>query len=184
MPHFIQPRTPAEEFEKMLKLAVTGHYLQKDKGGNPYIMHILAVVENLKTNDPQLKAIAAGHDLLEDTIFTKDDLHDHGLSKRVIDAIELLTKIKGQSTPDYLRRILGNRDAVLVKIADNEHNTDIHRLAFLDQKALTRLKKYHSIHSILTEAAEWYSKRVDERWPYHRSAMIDYLVNRFIELEK
>lgn len=51
----------------MLALCTSAHRDQYDKGGQPYALHPLAVM----LNTDELRCIALGHDLLEDTHVTK-----------------------------------------------------------------------------------------------------------------
>lgn len=176
--------TPAEQLSLMVKLAANGHCDQFDKGGRPYILHVLKVMHYTKTDDDEVNCIAVGHDLVEDTDTTCNDLKEFGFSDRVVRGIDTLTKRDGQNPEQYMRGILANSDAVRVKLADLRHNTDVRRLKGIREKDLTRMKKYHKMHLILTEAKEWYSRDVYERWPAHRSEMVDTLVKKFVAMEK
>uniref|UniRef100_A0AAU7PII5 Uncharacterized protein n=1 Tax=Salmonella phage SalP219 TaxID=3158864 RepID=A0AAU7PII5_9CAUD len=148
----IQNLTPAQELALAIKIAAEGHLNQKDKGGNPYILHPLKVMHYLKTDDFQLMAIAALHDVLEDTDVTAADLVMLGFSNRVKDAVVILTKKEGQSPEEYFENIALNYDAVRVKLADLRHNSDVRRLKGLTDKDLLRVRKYHNLYIRLTEA--------------------------------
>lgn len=147
----IQNLTPAQELALAIKIAAEGHLNQKDKGGNPYILHPLKVMHYLKTDDFQLMAIAALHDVLEDTDVTAADLVMLGFSNRVKDAVVVLTKKEWQSPEEYFENIALNYDAVRVKLADLRHNSDVRRLKGLSDKDLLRLRKYQNMYSRLTE---------------------------------
>src|SRR6201996_2719862 len=95
-----------EMIDKMIRLAVKGHAGQFDKGGNPYILHVLKVMDNLHTQDEELQCIAVGHDLIEDTKITAREMLRRGISNRVVTAIGMLTKKKGQTDDEYLNLIL------------------------------------------------------------------------------
>ncbi len=101
-----------------IKLAVTEHDGQYDKGGMPYILHPLKVMHYLKTDDTELMCIALLHDVVEDTFVTVDTLYIEGMSQRVIDGVIALTKTKDLSPKDYLDRVSKNIDAVRVKLAE------------------------------------------------------------------
>lgn len=141
--------SPAQELALAIKIAADGHLNQKDKGGNPYILHPLKVMHYLKTDDFQLMAIAALHDVVEDTDVTASDLVIMGFSNRVKDAVVILTKKEGQSPEEYFAGITQNYDAVRVKLADLRHNTDIRRLKGLEDKDLLRLRKYQNMYTRL-----------------------------------
>lgn len=141
-----------------------------DKAGKPYIYHLhfvqlfssdvrsvrgkIVVGSQWGCNPPSVKeawSIALGHDLLEDTDVTSDFLRKHNCSERVVAAIECLTRKKSETTDQYLKRILSNRDACIVKLADLRHNSDIHRLKELTDHDFKRLKKYHYMHKKIIE---------------------------------
>lgn len=126
-----------------LKLATIAHDGQFDKGGMPYILHPLKVMHYLKTDDEELQAIAILHDIVEDTSTTWDDLREADITERVIEAVRALTKIAGQSYIEYKLAVLANRDAMLVKLADLRHNTDIRRLKGMTDKDKQRMSRYH-----------------------------------------
>lgn len=112
----------------MLVLATTKHAGQYDRGGNPYILHPLTVMQYLETTDEELQCIAVAHDLVEDTDVTLDELREMGFSERVIAGIAALTKVDGESYDDYKIRVKANPDAIKVKMQDLRHNSDIRRL--------------------------------------------------------
>ena len=147
-----------EMLDKMLVLATNAHHGQFDKGGRPYILHPLRVMSFLKTDDEELQCIALGHDIVEDTKTTYQDLLDAGMSQRVVDGIKALTKVPGYSYDDYKQQVMANKDAMLVKMADLRHNTDIRRLKGVTTKDLDRIEKYHrfyiELQSKLTEMVE------------------------------
>lgn len=146
--------TPAQELALAIKIAAEGHLNQKDKGGNPYILHPLKVMHYLKTDDFQLMAIAALHDVVEDTDVTAADLVILGFSNRVKDAVVLLTKTPNQTPEEYFHGIASNYDAVRVKLADLRHNSDVRRLKGLTDKDLLRVRKYHDMYLRLTKMKE------------------------------
>lgn len=135
-----------EMLSAMLVLAVNGHAGQFDKGGNPYILHPMKVMHYLKTTDEELMCMAVGHDLIEDTKTTYQDLRDAGISERVIAGIKALTKQPGQTYEEYKQGVFSNRDAMLVKQADLRHNTDIRRLKGITEKDIARNVKYQQFY--------------------------------------
>ena len=128
---------------KMLVLATNSHSEQYDRGGNPYILHCLKVMHYLKSSDEELQCIALGHDIIEDTNVTYNQLVEEGFSQRVINAIRCLTKQRGETYDEYKLRVFSNKDAMMVKLADLRHNSDIRRLKGVTEKDLTRIEKYH-----------------------------------------
>lgn len=126
-----------------------------DRGNVPYIMHCLEVMNNVG-NDPELKMIGVLHDVVEDTHVTHKDLMIMGFSYRVLQALELLTHEEDVPYEDYIAAISGNRDAIIVKMADLTHNSDIRRLKGITEKDLARMKKYHTSYTFLKNALAEY----------------------------
>ena len=131
---------------KMLVLATNAHEGQFDKGGAPYILHPLKVMHYLKSNDEELQCIALGHDVVEDTKTTWEDLRAAGMSDRVIAGIRALTKMPGQTYDEYKTAVFANPDAMRVKMADLRHNTDIRRLKGIRDKDIERMVKYQKFY--------------------------------------
>ena len=138
----------------MLHIATTAHHGQFDKGGAPYILHPLKVMHYTKSNDEEIQCIALGHDVVEDTNITYQDLREQGMSERVIEGIRALTKIPGQTYDEYKQVVFSNRDAMIVKMADLRHNTDIRRLKGITEKDLARMAKYQMFYLELKERLE------------------------------
>ena len=140
-----------EMLDKMLLLATNAHHGQFDRGGNPYILHPLAVMQILQTVDEELQCIAIGHDVIEDSATTFQDLRDLGFTDRIIDAISALTKQNGQTYEEYKEKVFSNRDAMLVKMADLQHNSDIRRLKGVREKDIARMVKYQVFYMEIRE---------------------------------
>lgn len=132
-----------EMLGRMLVIATNAHFGQYDRGGRPYIMHPLKVMHYLQSEDEELMCIALGHDVVEDTSVTYDELRREGMSIRVIEGIRALTKVEGETYDDYKERVLTNHDAMRVKMADLRHNSDIRRLKGVTEKDVARIAKYH-----------------------------------------
>jgi (p)ppGpp synthase/HD superfamily hydrolase len=135
-----------EMLGKMIKLMVDAHDGQFDRGGQPYCCHPLKVMHYLKTTDEELMCIALGHDVVEDTDVTYQDLRAAGMTDRVINGIRALTKQPGQTYEEYKQGVFASRDAMLVKCADLRHNTDIRRLKGVTEKDIARMAKYHTFY--------------------------------------
>ena len=105
-----------------------------------------------KVRSIDAKIVAVGHDLLEDTDTTIDDLKAHGCSDEIIQAIVALTKLKGERRVDSAHRIINNRLACEVKLADVAHNMDLSRLPTITDKDLSRLEEYKMVQLILENA--------------------------------
>lgn len=132
-----------------IAIAAEGFKNTLDKGNRPYIEHCLRVMNNLHTDDWELKAIAVLHDCVEDGVCTLEDLQSLGFTKRVISGVMLLTHQKEVPYMEYIKRIAHFPDARLVKLADLKDNSDITRLKGLSKKDFDRMEKYHTAYVYL-----------------------------------
>lgn len=139
--------------DRAIALAAESFKGKFDKAGKPYILHCLAVMNQMSQDDEELMAIAVLHDVVEDTKITFNDLAQQGFSRRVIAALQLLTHNHDTSYDDYVRALAANPDAKKVKIADLRHNSDITRMKGLETKDFERLEKYHRSYIYLTKIA-------------------------------
>lgn len=142
-----------QQLSAMLLLATTQHNGQFDKGGQPYILHCLKVMHYTRSHDEEIQCIALGHDVIEDTYTDVEAgmvaLEAKGFSDRIIRGILALTKRPGQSHKDYRIAVASNPDAVIVKMADLRHNTDIRRLKGVTPKDIERMVSYHDFYTYL-----------------------------------
>lgn len=88
------------------------------------------------------KAVAYLHDIIEDTELTLEDLGEYGFSKEVIEAVDIITKKRGEDYQSYLNSVKKNKLARAVKLADLRHNSDLTRLAKVTEKDIKRKEKY------------------------------------------
>ena len=120
-----------------------------DKGGQPYILHCLRVMNNSVGNE-DVKCAAVMHDLIEDTDYKFEDLTRLGFSDKVIGILHLLTHNPDTPYDDYIKAISVSEEASEIKRADLRDNSDITRLKGLRKKDLDRLEKYHRAYLYLT----------------------------------
>ena len=133
-----------------IALAASKFVNKFDKSGEPYILHCLQVMQNVKKyNDVELEIAAVLHDIVEDTDISFDDLEERGYSPRVIKIIKHVTREDEISYDDEIARICNDQDSIKVKMADLEHNSSILRLKGIRQKDLERIQKYHKAYFIL-----------------------------------
>lgn len=137
---------------KAIRIAAEAFEDTKDKGGKPYILHCLRVMNKMDQNDEELMSIAVLHDVSEDfpDEYPISDLIGKGFSPRVISALLLLKHDKAISYDDYIKGIATNKDAVKIKLADLEDNTQITRLKGIGKKDLDRVEKYHRSYLYLS----------------------------------
>jgi len=140
-----------EMLGKMLVLATNAHAGQYDKAGQPYILHCLKVLHYTNSDDEEVQCIAVGHDVIEDTKVTYQDLIDAGMTDRVIEGIRALTKQRGQTLEEYKEGVFASEDAMRVKKADLKHNSDIRRLKGISEKDIARMVKYMQFYTEIEE---------------------------------
>ena len=128
---------------KAIIFATQKHDGQFDKIGEPYILHPIRVM--LDCNTLVEKIVAILHDVIEDTDATYEDIfalflsHDN-IDSTVADAVEAMTKRKGESYEDYLSRVKANPIALTVKLADIRDNMSPIRQFRLPHDTQVRLK--------------------------------------------
>jgi (p)ppGpp synthase/HD superfamily hydrolase len=134
--------------EQAVDLARRFHAGQVDKGGRPYIEHVLRVMDAVDTD--QEKLVAVMHDLLEDTPLTSSDLHCVGCPPQIVDGVEAMTKRAGEDYEDFIRRAAAHPIARGVKAADLADNANESRLVVLGPEMAARLRtKYASAQALL-----------------------------------
>jgi (p)ppGpp synthase/HD superfamily hydrolase len=125
---------------------------KKDRGGKPYFLHCMRVMNDVPQDDEELMCIAILHDLVEDCPdWSVEELIRMGFSKRITDAVDLLTLRTGQYYEAYIKAIALNNDARLVKLADLRDNSQITRMKGLTAKDFSRLEKYHQSYAYLSK---------------------------------
>jgi (p)ppGpp synthase/HD superfamily hydrolase len=130
------------------------HAGQVDKIGVPYVNHVRAVAAGLAPFGPDLEMAGLLHDVIEDTDWTAEQLRAAGVPRHVVAIVEAVTNQKGVPYEEKIRRIVGDRYATLVKIADNAHNSHPDRAAQLPEEKRARLAaKYRAARDVLWGAA-------------------------------
>lgn len=136
--------------EHALVIAALAHAGQKDKGGQPYILHPLRMM--LKLDGEHERMVALLHDVLEDTSVTIEQLEEAGFPAEVLQAVQVLTRLPGESRMQAARRAAQNPLTLAVKLADNADNLDLKRIPEPQEDDLERLKEYRRIRRFLLQA--------------------------------
>lgn len=163
-----------KKYNEALEFATKKHNGQFRIGGDDYITHPISVANIVKEwgygIDYQITALF--HDLLEDTDATYDEIKNIGGSK-VLEAVKLLTKVKGYVMAEYVNNIRNNPIAFTVKAADRLHNLNCAFCADDDFK-----RKY------IKETLKWYMdfspeipKAVDRLAKYLKEPIIFHIAN-------
>jgi (p)ppGpp synthase/HD superfamily hydrolase len=138
--------------EKALQIAARAHEGQKDKGGQPYILHPLRAMMSVQGEEAQIVAVL--HDVIEDTSFTADDLRQAGFSEKVVAAVLLVTHNKEEPYAEYVIRCKGNDIARRVKLADLADNYRPDRTILRSERLerdLARIRRYLLSYKFLTD---------------------------------
>lgn len=133
----------AQEFE--------GKY---DKGGEPYILHCLRVMNTVRQQGAsvEVQCAAVMHDLLEDIEgWSRTRLLEEGFAENTVRIIGLLTKDKDDLYMDYIKSISYSAGATMIKLADLKDNSDITRLKGVRKKDFDRIEKYHIAYTYLKD---------------------------------
>lgn len=137
--------------ERAIQIAAEAHAGQLDKAGQPYILHPLRVMLHMKSEQERIVAVL--HDVIEDASVTLMQLTDEGFSSIVIDAVQALTKLPGESRLAAAARAAKNPIALAVKLADNSENMDMSRIPQPTAKDIARLEEYKAVRDLLLRAS-------------------------------
>ena len=135
--------------KKAMKIAFNAHKEQVDKNGIPYIYHPVHLAEQMDSEETICVALL--HDVVEDTNITFENLEEYGFYDEISVALKLMTHDVSIPYMEYVKKIKTNEIAKKVKLADLNHNSDLSRLDFVDEKALQRAEKYKKAIELLTE---------------------------------
>jgi (p)ppGpp synthase/HD superfamily hydrolase len=149
-------------------LMLKAHKEQKDKLGEPYAGHLIAVAsiiklipsyQNLSQEEKILaETCALLHDIIEDTYITESHLEALRYPSEVIEVVKLLTYNKSESREYYYQKIKTNKIARIVKFADISHNASNDRIKKLNHETQERLTiKY-------AKAAEALLSKDEQNW--------------------
>ncbi len=125
---------------RAIEISMNAHKEQKDKSGEPYILHCLRVMLKGKTKEEQIAGVL--HDVVEDSEITIEELKKEGFPDVVLDAVNCLTKWEGMDYDVYVEGVLGNELSKRVKLYDLEDNMNIGRLKEVKVSDVERLNKY------------------------------------------
>ena len=133
--------------EDAIILATDLHRGQVDKGGQPYILHPLRVMQAVKGDDERIAAVL------------RDTMEDCGLAwatiarrfgNQIADAVYALSRGEEETYEAFIDRCALNRIARVVKLADIADNMDVSRLGRepTSQDA-KRLERYSAARAVL-----------------------------------
>lgn len=132
----------ASALERCIRIAFDAHLGQRDKTGDPFVLHPLGVMCAVEGFESKCAAVL--HDVLEDRPdIGPGDLRSNGVPERVVELVEILTRRAGETYDDYLTRVLRDPVAVRIKRADLTNNSSPQRMRRLKTADAERLaRKY------------------------------------------
>ena len=130
-----------DELYKAMEIVTTLFENDLDKGGMPYILHLIYVYKHVSSKEE--KVVGLLHDTLEDKDVSAQDLLEVGFSEKVVNDVVSLTRVKPIEYDDYIENLLqnGSIEALHVKLAELEHNMDITRIKNPSIKEIERVKR-------------------------------------------
>ncbi len=132
----IEPHCKGDDKELLQRaydIALKGHWTQRRKSGEPYILHPLEVARICYEEiglGPTAVICAILHDVVEDTKFTLDDINDN-FNEKITLIVDGLTKLDGlhnKESPqaENFKKVISTLTqdvrVVLIKMADRVHN--------------------------------------------------------------
>lgn len=135
---------------KAIAISSTAHEKKFDKGGKPYILHPLWVMDKVRHLGFKYMIVAILHDVVEDTHWTIENLRAQGFPEDVLHSLKLLD-FRDKNYDDQIKLIATDSMAREVKLRDLEHNSKVTRLKGLTKKDIDRLEKYSRSYVYLSK---------------------------------
>ena len=137
--------------EHAIEIATEAHKDQRDKAGEPYILHPMRVMKNMISDDE--KIIAALHDVVEkNPAWTLKRLAKEGFSEKVLAGVDAMTRRPGENYEDFVVRAGADPIGRTVKLADLRDNIYMSKIAGLDEahtekyrRAIELLKRHSTV---------------------------------------
>ena len=135
--------------ERAIAIAAEAHAGQKDRAGAPYILHPIRLMIQMDSENAMMAAVL--HDVVENSVWTLDDLRKEGFSNEVLNAVASLTHRdkEGEDYWDYIQRAKSDPIAIKVKLADLEDNLNPDRLNEITEKDEKRFDRYRKAQEML-----------------------------------
>lgn len=134
--------------ERAIEIAAGAHSEQRDRAGEPYILHPLRVL--LAVEDPAARIAAALHDVVEDSSWTLADLRREGFAEEVVRAVDAVTRREGEPYDEFVLRSCADPLGREVKVADVRDNLSqaLQREATAEEHE--RIQRYRAALAVLT----------------------------------
>jgi len=127
--------------ERAIAIAAEAHAGTVDKAGAPYILHPLRLMMKMASREGMAAAVL--HDVVEDNDqWTLQRLRKEGFDQEVIEAVNALTRRRGESYQLYIDRVAENELATVIKMHDLEDNINLRRIIKTTEEDKKRVIKY------------------------------------------
>lgn len=140
-----------------INLANTYFKDKVDKGGHPYMDHLISVMNGCTTEDSKIVGVL--HDIIEDTDVTISILENF-IHANLIEAIQIVSRKSNDTYSEFIQKIADSKNliAIEVKLVDLKNNMDLSRLNEIKQKDIDRLRKYKKAYEKLRVAYDELNK--------------------------
>lgn len=135
--------TMSDRMRRAIDIAAAAHNGQTDKGGQPYICHCFRVAMMSFPYGEDYFIVGMLHDVIEDT-----DMQLHQIRNKfgdtIADAVDAMSRRKGEIYFDYIERCGKNLIANVVKrkdLVDNSHPDRVKQLPVENQGVTKRYDK-------------------------------------------
>lgn len=138
--------------DSMLRLVAIKFEGKFDKGGAPYALHCLFVMNGVRHLGYKAMMVGLGHDLIEDTDVDVKMLQAMNFHPDVVQGISDMTHRDFMSYDEYLKQVYTSRVRHLTipaKMSDLTHNMQPQRLKDIRPKDFERLTKYAKAYKLL-----------------------------------
>lgn len=127
--------------EVSMNLIEEYHKNDVDKGGHPYINHLVRVSDGCKTYEAKIAGLL--HDIIEDTSCDEQILLEKGIPQFIVDIILLVSRKEDESYNDFINRLIesDNKYAMELKCSDLRDNCDLSRLEGLSDEVIKKGEK-------------------------------------------
>lgn len=134
----------ADLLERAIAIAAEAHKGQRDKAGDPYILHPLRVMLACSPGPAQIVGVL--HDVVEDCPgWSFERLRAEGFGDDVLGPLEGVTKrSESEDYGAFIARAAQDPVAREVKIADLKDNMNLARIAKPTERDHTRIEKYRT----------------------------------------
>lgn len=144
--------------EKAVEIAARAHAGQRDRSGEPRLLHLLRLMMVARGSQAQIAAVL--QDVIEDTMINLGDLRAAGFCDVVLSAVDALTKRTGETRLDAAERAADDPVALQLSLAKVTDQIHAMRSEPPSEHADARLAELQPVKTLLeSRLAEMQSRR-------------------------